>query len=511
MNIKKLAQSAGLQEQIMRELRLFSYMLQNGDIHRLDKAGLIGDLSAEIEGGLIPRNKFCGGHYCLNSMEIIDALESLDEREIKFAPEFSRSSIEANLVTPLEFPGLNGTSSAFHRLYVKQAKMLRMILQEAERQDAVFLRVGLLGTVPREDLSRGLDIISSAVRYKLFYERLSQRHGSYELNLPLRCGGETLINIPASPVAAGTTNSYQACIGFNPNQFGQAANLMIATSWLRTLIAASSPFAFGEICAHCTRALVWSPGMDPTLQLSPFGPGSYFQENGRNVFNEWLQIVAQQEEVLPYDNPEANKNRSGMFAGLSLLMGTYWVWSGRLRFGLQDSMLDLYYEDRSPDTGLTIMDDVANTAVCLGYIAYCIKHGIDARGLTNYREAERCVDLVARHGLSEKAEHYVTWRGRKLSVMEVLLDDYLPNALAGLQDYGFADCLAEKLVGVVTRRIEKKLTASDWLVGLYQKLERMSPATPPLEIIREVYLRTAEMQNRQSDTMDFVGIADIEF
>lgn len=480
--------SEALMAQMRNEYASLEALINAGQIAGFDISKVLIDIAAEIEMGIIDED----GSPGLKGNSIVEAV---DDRHCTV--EFPRCAVEA-MSDPIMM-----SPTAFHELYKQLLYNVRKLQREARNQGQYLLGIGFLSSFPESELSEVEKVVSRTTeRYPEFVKYLGQRNGSYAITLN-HAGKQTRIDVPSSPVPAGLCCGFQPCIRFHPEQIGLAANLTMSTAWAFALIGASSSIAFEEVAQFNSRGTIWKYGMDPEGQLSPFGPGAYYADNGIEAVLEWYRYVMQGEEVLEFsDDGTAQKD---CFSALRHMDSTRWINTHRLRLGKCDGRVAPYLEGRVSDTSLTLVDDIANMAVYAGLMATLLGNCSDANELISYEDAETVYNAVLQDGDAE-----IVWAGKSYSsARQLILEQFIPMAVQGLLDIGIPDKFATSLVDVVRKRLESNLTASEWLTRALDSIESKSPGIARADAVRQLMLFVAMRQLDFPDALDELeGISD---
>ena len=360
---------------------------------------------------------------------------------------------------------------------------------------------GLLSSFGPDDMHTGLAIVSDLPRYRALLKYLGARNGTYRMRFS-GLEGPVSFDVPSSPVPAGLTAGFSPNVQFHPDVIGLAVDLSAAIAWINPLIASSSPFAAGTVAEWDSRVRSWQEGMDPECRLSPFGPGRYFGVRSAAAVMNWLAMLNGSELILTTEEAgidEANEP----FPMTRLLVGTRWNFVGRLRATLRDKVLCVHWENRLPDTGLTVADDIANAAFYVGLMSKLLTTVSSADELMCYEVAETTFRRCAETG---DLETNIMWRGTGRPAGQFIRETLIPMAYDGLSSQGIDEQVARGLLSMIDRRIARKMTPAHWLLS---RLRVHDKGHSRAEAVGLTLAEAAHVQAGQTQNFDhFQGVAD---
>jgi len=451
-----------------------------------NKSGMLLRLGAEREGCIIDRK---GVRHLCGDKVVAKVDKPWCTRE--FAKCVVEMTADAFTVGP----------NVFEQLFDQLLERRAIVAEAIAEHGAILGDFGLLASFGCTDMHSGEEIVSPLARYRSLLSYLGRRNGCYDIRLN-GLEGELKIGVPASPVPAGLTAGFSPNVQFHPSFIGLALDLTTATAWTNPLIASSSPLAVETVGEWDSRVPFWQYGMDPERKLSPFGPGRYLNCPGGEALLDWMTMVGDGELVLTFEEAGIDLTAEG-FPVLRLLTGTRWVQTGRLRGTVKEGRLCLHFENRLPDTGLTVLDDVANAAFYVGLIAALLRQVASADELISYADAEQAFAECVRTG---DCEMHIRWRGVLQPAGKLLLETFIPLAYEGLVAEGIEGPVAQGLLEVVARRLRKKQTAAHWLLA---RMHRNQHGTNRADAVRLTLAEAAHVQSRQETVFTrFEGVAD---
>ncbi|MCB0358634.1 MAG: hypothetical protein KDD44_03335 [Bdellovibrionales bacterium] len=383
---------------------------------------------------------------------------------------------------------------ALERLRLALNRLLTKLRTACTAQGVTPVMLGVLPTVEPGDLASGDEIVTPVPpRYKELLNRLSVRHGGYQLVIPSAAGFEPLqFDVTSSPVPAGFTAQFSPNIQVRPDQLGRMANFLIAISGAVAYLTSTSPWAFGKRGPWACRPQLWQQGMSPDRRLSPFGIGHYFS-HGADALLEWFDHVLDGEEIIPYVD-DGSKEKPVPVPALEHYCGTRWNATLRLRtFREPDGVITARIEHRTPDAGLTVVDNMANFALALGAMVGYADRNECAEELCSYAEAEQAYWAAAQHGPTATTN----WRGARVELKQLVEEELLPTAEAGLVTLGVEPRAAASLLGIVRQRVDQQLTGAEWLLGMQRSILD-STEIDEMEGIRRTLVALSARQNCES-------------
>jgi CBS domain-containing protein len=159
-------------------------------------------------------------------------------------------------------------------------------------------------------------------------------------------------------------------------------------------------------------------------------------------------------------------------SALRLHNGTVYRWN-RPCYGVSDGVPHLRIENRSMPAGPTVIDEIANAALFYGLMAAFAEERVDFRTRMPFESAKENFFAAARFGL--KAQF--TWLDRaQHSAAQLLLEDLIPRARAGLQHAAIDSADIDRYLGILKERVRSGQTGARWLLdsiaGMPEKMTR---------------------------------------
>jgi hypothetical protein len=136
----------------------------------------------------------------------------------------------------------------------------------------------------------------------------------------------------------------------------------------------------------------------------------------------------------------------------------------------------LRIENRVLPSGPSIVDEVANAALFYGLMLELEQSVGDPALRVSFADAKCNFMTAARDGLDAT---FAWLDGRRVAAQDLLLDELLPAARAGLERVGAPDSDLDRYFGVLAQRIAGRTTGANYALealGVHQKLARHESA-----------------------------------
>lgn len=330
-------------------------------------------------------------------------------------------------------------------LYAARLAQRRALTAAARVEGAQLLSLGLHPALSADYLRQGAHdyVPKGSPRYELLWRLLWNLPRPPSFEVPTSA---TALDVPSSPVPGAMTTGLH--VNFQPRRcdFGRAANLTYALSWVFARLSSTSPFALNQIGAWCSRLYYVMRGFDPSGCLVPFGHGVYLQHENHLALIEWLETL---DRTRPFflDVEQAGLPAGTQFPATRVASALGWQASQRLRLAMTDAGPTPYIEFRVPDAALTLADEIVDVAVFLGVMSSYLRDGTRAQDLLPYEAAERTFMAIAHTGACR-----LPWRGCEQDSAAVIADEILPRARCGLRAEGVEEALVELIIDVARLR-----------------------------------------------------------
>lgn len=286
------------------------------------------------------------------------------------------------------------------------------------------------------------------------------------------------------------TTSFQVHLQVDPDEFVRLYNVAQVVTAPVLAACVNSPTLFGKQLWDETRIALFQQSIDTrsgTVHTRDLSPRVRFGDDWvhGSVAELFEEDVARFRVLLtqPVDeDPLAVLATGGVpkLAALQLHNGTVYRWN-RPCYGVCEGRAHLRIECRALPAGPTVVDQVANAAFWVGLVLGAGAAYGDVTKRIDFGEAKANFLAGARNGLKAGFR----WLGGvTLSAMQLIEEEALPLARAGLLDAGVEPADVAHYLGIVRDRVASGTTGARWversLVGMREKgtrSERMVAVT----------------------------------
>lgn len=446
-NIDEYASETSRQDfmkSLLEEVRALEAMLDKGMV----ESG-VSRIGAEQEMFLINEAR----------QPALTALEALDHlKDDRFTHELALYNIEANLSVQ-EFK-----SDCLSRMEAEAQEVYAKAREAAHKCDSEIALVGILPTLTKKNL--GLDSMVPIPRYHALNEAIMALRG-HDLQFTIN-GIDQLVVKHDNLMLEACNTSFQVHFQVNPQDFARLYNIAQVVTGPLLAAAVNSPVLLGKRLWHETRISVFEYSVDArstTHQARGLKPRVHFGNHWVNesVTEIFKEDIARFRVIL---TTETEKNPLAMVAqgiapklkALCLHNGTVYRWN-RACYGVHNGIPHLRIENRVIPSGPTIIDEIANTAFFVGMMAGMSDKYDDVRELITFEDVKANFIAAARAGIRAQ----MNWFGdTHKPARELILDELIPLAEAGLQKYGIDQKDIELYLGVLRDRVAMRRNGARW-------------------------------------------------
>lgn len=431
----------------------------------------IKSLETMIEQGMIEDDVVRIGaeqEFCLvtdqwrPSMNSQDVLNTISDDH--FTTELARYNLEINL-DPTELRD---------RCFSEVEQQLRALLAKATsaakaHQNSVVL-TGILPTIGKKEL--GFDYMTPSPRYRNLNEITREiRGGDFELNLS---GVDELSIQHESVLFEACNTSFQTHLQIPSTDFISSYNWSQAIAGPVLSVCTNSPLLLGRELWSETRIALFQQSIDTR------GSSRALRDRQARVTigNHWASgspVSIFKNDVALYNiiltreiaRDSMDVLRSGEIPKLKALClhnGTIYRWN-RACYGVGGGKPHLRIENRYIPSGPTVIDQMANFAFWVGLMKGRPAQFDDMSSQMDFKDAKANFINAARTG-KDSALH---WKGHQVPVPQLIENEMLPLAYAGLEKCGIDKNDIERLLSIIAHRA-KGQTASKWLIRNYRNL-----------------------------------------
>lgn len=441
-------------KQVLDDLRALEHLVQAGMI----ESG-VRRVGAEQELFLVDR----GWRPFPVAVAILEELTGPE-----FTTEIASFNLEINL------PPLSLDDGCFPALERALTARLDTVRQAAAAHGATVVLTGILPTITKSDLS--LANLTPRDRYRALNDALSRMAGgSYRLHIQ---GTDEVHLEHRSVMLEACNNSFQVHLQVQADEFPQMYNLAQAIAGPVLAAAVNSPLLFGKRLWAETRIALFQQSIDTraaTPHVRDLTPRVRFGERWvRHSVLELFQEDVARIPVLLAAHPEEQPFevlRAGRVPALHALQvfnGTVYRWN-RPCYGILDGIPHLRIECRILPAGPSVVDEVANAAFWIGLMLGGGEVYGDVAQRLDFDDARANLLAAARRGLNAG----FTWIGREaVGARELLVEELMPIADAGLAGAGVGDAVRERYLGVIRQRVETGRTGARWLLRSLSEMGR---------------------------------------
>jgi gamma-glutamyl:cysteine ligase YbdK (ATP-grasp superfamily) len=380
--------------------------------------------------------------------------------------ELARFNIELN-VPPRRLAG---------DVFDATARELReVLLRCAARTEVLGARIVAIGTLPTlrpDELT--YEQLSSNPRYALLSRRM---HAARSSLFAVHIDGREPLAFAADSVAPeAAATSLQLHLRVPPDRFAAYYNAAQLIAPVQVAVAANSPYLLGHELWHETRIALCEQLLD-TRRADEVTLGRRSRVSlGHQWVSDAVELFADIVESIPPLLPTLGPHdpleilASGEVPGLAELRlhnGTVWWWN-RPVYDVQGGRPHLRIENRVLPSGPTVVDMVANAALYYGLVRTLADRDPPLWSSVPFAETDADLRLAAQVGLSAA----IRWGDRRRPVRDLLLDELLPLASAGLDAWGVNRADRDHYLNVIEQRARTGRTGAVWQTAVVGHLER---------------------------------------
>ncbi len=451
---------------LLTDLRAMEFMLEKG----MFETG-IRRIGAEQEIALVDR----ANQPAPVGPELLDLID--DERA---TTEIGRFNLEFNC-SPCEL-----TASALRDVHHEIEGLVEIATKYASSMDVTPIMVGILPTIQPEHLS--LEFMTPRPRYTALNDLITAaRGGRYELRIK---GTDELAYTHDSIMIEALNTSFQLHFQVAPDEFAACYNAAQAVTGPMLAASANSAVLFGKRLWHETRIAIFEQTVDTRgdvpaerdmLKRVRFGE--------RWVDSSVLELFkADITRFRSLFSPESSEDslaivEAGQVPKLHALQthnSTLYRWN-RPCYGITNGKPHLRIENRVLPAGPTIADEIAGAALWFGLMTQMPKVYPDLTSRMPFEDARANFVAAGRNGLDCK-QRWID--GVSISARDLLLDELIPMARAGLAECGIDGADIEYYLGIMQKRIETGRNGAQWTIDSVAKIheqgtraERLSSLT----------------------------------
>lgn len=456
LNVKLVSNRTQLNQftrHLLRDIHALERMLEEGWFHE-DQI----HIGAEQEICIVD-------HHYKPAPKSIHLLKELNDPY--FTTELAKFNIEANL-PPALFEG-----SCFRQMESNLLSYMEKLRFIGDREGLDFVLTGILPTIRKFDLELGN--LTPLERYHALMEAISKMRGKiHELHIV----GLDELNIKHDSAMLESCNtSFQVHLQVRPDDFVRKYNIAQVLAGPVLAMAVNSPLLFGKRLWAETRVALFQQSIDTrvaTEHIRDRSPRVMFGHNWleKSIVEMYKEDIVRFRILLMTDAEDdvLKKLNSGITPQLKALMihnSTVYRWN-RPCYGISpDGRPHLRIENRVLPAGPSVIDEVANAAFWIGLMNEFDHVYPDITNVMEFDHAKDNFISAARDGQNTD----FTWiKGEKYNVKELVKEELLPIARAGLERNHVSKEDIDKYLSVIEERNESRMTGTQWMINSHNQL-----------------------------------------
>jgi gamma-glutamyl:cysteine ligase YbdK (ATP-grasp superfamily) len=344
---------------------------------------------------------------------------------------------------------------------------------------AHIVMVGILPTLMPEHLAGGW--MTETSRYVALNNSIVDARGE---DLQIAIGGPEPLRMKWTSIAPESAcTSMQLHLQVSADDFASNWNAAQVLAGPQLALGANSPYLFGHQLWSETRIELFAQSTDTRpeeLKTQGIRPRVWFGERWiTSIFDLFEDNVRYFPSLLPEvsdEDPvaELEAGRAPQLSELRLHNGTVYRWN-RPVYDVEAGRPHLRIENRVLPAGPTVVDMLANAAFYYGMLRTLSEEERQVWTKMEFGAAQRNFDRAARHGMQAD----LFWPGcDTVSAATLVLDELLPMAYEGLDRWGVASEIRDRLLGVIEGRARAGRNGASWQVAAVAALEQRGLARP---------------------------------
>lgn len=374
-----------------------------------------------------------------------------------FTTELGLFNLEANLA-PLVLDG-----ACFSRMERELHDLLERARAAAREEGGEVVLCGILPTLDKAHLT--LDYMTPSPRYLAMNRLLTEmRGGRFEFRIK---GVDELSTSHDNVMLEACTTSFQVHYQVSADEFASAYNLAQVVTAPVLAVAVNSPTLLQHRLWHETRIALFQQSLDTRSaymtergqrQRVSFGE-HWVEESVLEIYREDVARFRSLIAIASDEDPLKVLEHGGVpeLRALRLHNGTVYRWN-RPCYGISDGKPHLRIENRVLPAGPSVIDEVANAAFFVGLMSAGEEFG-DVTTAMGFDDARANFVAAARYGMHAR----LRWiKGKTFSADQLVLEQLLPLARAGLTRARVDAVDVDKYLGVIEQRVRRDRTGAQW-------------------------------------------------
>ncbi len=407
-------------------------------------------------------------------------LQALDNPLV--VPELSKFNIELNTTPRLLH------ANALRLMQEELQQTWNCCYSQAQAMDNDLVMIGILPTVKDTDLT--LSNMSRMIRYKALNKQVMRLREGRPLVLDIH-GDEHLKSTHHDVMLESAATSFQIHVQVPLSKAVRYYNASQLVSGAMVAATANSPLLFGRSLWEETRIPLFERAVElGGLGAASFGPLHRVSFGSGYARDSLFECFRENQQHFPVLLPRVLDEPPERMNHLRLQNGTIWRWNRPLIGFNDDGTPHLRIEHRVVPAGPSVVDAIANTALLFGVLKTLVEADEAIESYADFASSRDNFYAAARRGLQAQ----FSWQGRNLSAQQLLLDELIPMARAGLQQYELASDDIQDYLGVIEARVASGYTGAHWQRG-FAKM-----ADGDMQVVTKEYL---QHQHRGSAVHDW--------
>lgn len=362
--------------------------------------------------------------------------------------------------------------------------LLGNVKKLADQVEQQILLTGILPTINRNHLD--ISYMMPYDRYHFLSNIMKEQRGSnFEINIQ---GSEELITNLDSVLFEACNTSFQMHLQLTAEEFVQKYNWaqQIAGPVLAGMV--NSPMLLGRVLWQETRIALFRQSLDSRTAFNHlrdkkarvFFGSDWLYKSVSNLFKENIaRFPLLVTKDITEDSLEAmERGEAPALRALRIHNGTVYNWN-RPCYGRANNIPHLRIENRYVPAGPTTKDEIANYAFWIGLMNGMPEDKEDFFQQEPFDYAKENFYRAAMTGL----QSVFNWFGKAMNARDLILDELLPMAKAGLQKAKVAEEDIQEYLGVFEKRIQKGITGAQWQLNNFRALRQSYGSDAALKIL----------------------------
>lgn len=427
-------------------------------------------------------------------------LEDADDGRL--TTEFGLFNIEANL-SPQDLEG-----KCISTLEDEITEVVEEVRRSAQKLNGDVVLAGILPTIQQSDLV--MENLTPLPRYLELNRVLTEYQKDKKV---IHIKGLDEINLHLDDTFIEFCNtSYQVHLQVPISEFTIYYNWAQAIAGPVLASAVNSPILLGHRLWYETRIALFKHATDSrsrTLQTRGQQTRVHFGSDWirTSMLDAFHEDVARFRMLLTREVEEdslavLDEGKIPKLSAWQMHNGTIWRWN-RACYGVLNGKPGFRIEARFLPSGPTVLDEVANSAFFIGLMTALPKIYGDVIEKMSFDDAKDNFFSAARFGLKSQ---FVWLDGRGYRAKRLILDELLPIARQGLEEFEIDAEDIDRYLGVIKERAEIQRTSSGWML---ESLSKMDGSVKLSVRIRELTAQMKENQ-RSGQPMHTWPLAELE-